>query len=72
MNNNEVVVRKAEITDLKYIQRLNKELFDLEFKNYDSTLKPEWPISDEGEEYFKDAIENSIVIVATIDNKVIG
>lgn len=70
--NNKIVIRKAEKKDLEEIQNLNKLLFDLEYKNYDSTLDTTWPVSNEGTNYFKNAIENDITIVATDENKVVG
>ena len=71
MNNN-ITIRKAENKDLEAIQNLNKLLFDLEYENYDSTLDTTWPASNEGTDYFKNAIENDITIVATDENKVVG
>lgn len=67
-----IVIRKAELIDLKKIQTLNKVLFDLEYENYDSTLDTTWPISNEGTEYFKNAIENDITLVAAVENKIVG
>ena len=67
-----IIIRQAVITDLKDIQNLNKVLFDLEYENYDSTLDITWPISKEGIEYFKKAIENNITLVAVIENKIFG
>lgn len=69
---NEIIIKKAEITDLKCIQNLNKILFDLEYENYDSTLDTTWPVSKEVEKYFKNAIENDIALVAIINNDVVG
>ena len=65
-------IRKAHIEDLQQIQNLNKLLFELEFENYDSTLDTTWPVSNEGIDYFKNAIENDITIVATDENKIVG
>lgn len=67
-----ITIRKANIEDLQQIQNLNKLLFELEFENYDSTLDTTWPVSEEGTDYFKNAIENDITIVATDENKVVG
>ena len=69
---NEIIIKKAEITDLKCIQNLNKILFDLEYENYDSTLDTTWPVSKEVEKYFKNAIENDIALVTIINNDVVG
>lgn len=35
----EIYIRKANINDLNSIQVLNNNLFDLEFNNFDDTLK---------------------------------
>lgn len=67
-----IIIRKAEIKDLKDIQTLNKVLFDLEYENYDSTLDTTWSNSKEATEYFKNAIENDITLVAVVENKIIG
>lgn len=67
-----ITIRKANIEDLQQIQNLNKLLFELEFENYDSTLETAWPVSEEGTEYYRDAIENGITLVAIIDVKIAG
>lgn len=68
----DIVIRKARIEDLKAIQELNNKLFELEYNKFDPSLKVGWPFTEEGEEYFKDMIENEIVFVAVVDNNVIG
>ena len=40
-------IRKANMADLFEIQKLNKELFELEFNNFDSTLIVDWPLTKE-------------------------
>ena len=45
-----VIVRKASLEDLTSIQKLNDNLFDLEFNNFDDTLKREWALEKEGQE----------------------
>ena len=72
LNNETMQIRKAEITDLKEIQNLNKMLFELEFKNFDLTLDVTWCTSKEGTEYYEDAIKNSITLVAIYENKIVG
>lgn len=64
--------RKAELKDLEDIQNLNKELFDLELECYDTTLVKDWSISNEGKKYFEDLINNSYVIVAILNNEIVG
>ena len=65
-------IRKANLSDLNDICNLNNELFKLEKEKYDPTLVEDWPISNEGREYFTDLINNHYVIVATQDNNVVG
>ena len=65
-------IRRANLEDLKYIQTLNNSLFELEYNNYDDTLKLNWPLENEGKEYFKDMIENNIVYVAETNGNIIG
>ena len=67
-----LIIRNATINDLLNIQKLNKILFELEYNNFDSTLDINWPMSNEGEEYFKNAINNNIVLVAVLDDKIVG
>ena len=69
---NDILVRKANLEDLTIIQDLNNKLFELEKKNYDPTLVSGWPLTDEGKEYFEDLINNHYVIVAVLDNEIIG
>ena len=67
-----MLIRKATLKDLQRIQELNNELFDLELANFDKYLIKDWPLSNEGKLYFENAIKESFVIVAEIDNKVVG
>ena len=67
-----MLIRRAEHKDLQRIQELNNELFELELANFDKYLIKGWPLSEEGRQYFQDAIKNSFVIVAEIDNKIVG
>ena len=69
---NNTIIRKASIEDLDAIQNLNNSLFELEKNNYDSTLVKDWPLSEEGKEYFIDLIENHYTIVAIFDDNIIG
>lgn len=68
----EVIIRKATILDLKSIQELNNYLFNLEYKNFDNTLKVGWPFENEGKEYFEYMINNEIVYVAQYKEKIVG
>ena len=68
----EINIRIANLDDLKDIQNLNNSLFELEYNNFDDTLKLGWPLDNEGKEYFKDMIEKNIVFVAEISGNTIG
>jgi len=67
-----VFIRKATLEDLSTIQELNNSLFKLEKENYDPTLVNDWPLSEEGKDYFLDLINNHYVIVALLDNNIVG
>ena len=67
-----ISIRKADLKDLKRIQKLNHELFVLEKQNFDSTLITDWPLSQECEEYFEELIQKEYVIVATDNGHIIG
>ena len=67
-----VIIRKAGLEDLTSIQKLNNNLFDLEFNNFDDTLKLGWALEKDGREYFEDMIKNEIVFVAQIEEKIVG
>ena len=68
----EVIIRKANIDDLKIIQDLNNELFKLEKENFDPTLIEDWPLSKDGENYFEDLINNHFVYIALVDDNIAG
>ena len=68
----EFTIKKATIEDLNTIQDLNNKLFELEYNNFDPTLKIGWPYEIAGEEYFKDLIENQIIYIALIDKEIVG
>lgn len=65
-------IRTAKLEDLKIIQSLNNQLFKLEKENYDSTLVQDWPLSEDGRQYFEDLIINHYVIVAIKDETIVG
>lgn len=68
----DIIMRCANLSDVELIQKLNYKLFELEKKNYDSTLVLDWPLSEEGKKYFEDLINNEYVIIALKDENVIG
>lgn len=67
-----VIIRKATLDDLFEIQNLNNLLFKLEKENFDPTLVEDWPLSVDGKNYFKELIENNFVVVAIINNEIVG
>ena len=67
-----VIIRKADLKDLDKVQELNNKLFELEFNNFDDTLKTGWPFEKEGQDYFEDMIKNEIVFVAEVEEKIVG
>lgn len=67
-----ILIRKANIEDLSSIQKLNNALFELEFENFDNTLKVGWPFEKDEKEYFEYMINNEIVFVAQIEEKIVG
>lgn len=42
----DIVIRKANIEDLRTIQELNNKLFELEYNKFDSSLKVGWPFTE--------------------------
>ena len=65
-------IRIANINDLIYIQELNNSLFELEFNNFDDTLKVGWPFEKEGKKYFEYMINNQIIFIAQDEEKIVG
>ncbi len=68
----EINIRRANINDLSYIQELNNSLFELEYNNFDDTLKVGWPFENEGKKYFEYMIKNEIVFFAEVKEKIVG
>ena len=68
----EFTIKKATIDDLNTIQELNNKLFELEYNNFDPSLKIGWPFEIAGEEYFKDLIENQIIYLAIMNKEIVG
>lgn len=67
-----IFIRKAIINDLNPVLELNNSLFELEYNNYDDTLKKGWSFESDGKEYFEYMIKNEVVFVAEIDGKIVG
>ena len=68
----DVLIREAKIEDLKDIQKLSSKLFVFENENCNKDLNLDWSFQKEGEEYFVDSINNKIVYLAIVDDKMIG
>ena len=70
----DIIIRTGKIEDLEQIQKLNQLLFIKEQKEYDQFYNIDWPLSMEGEEYFRKELteENRKIFVAEIDGKIIG
>lgn len=67
-----IFIKKATIENLEDILKLNNQLFELEYNNFDSSLKVGWPFEKEGIEYFSDMLNNHIVFIALVDNVIVG
>lgn len=61
----EIIIKKATIENLNEIQELNNQLFELEYNNFDSSLKV-------GTEYFSNMLNNQVVFIALVDNSIVG
>lgn len=68
----DIIIKKATIENLNEIQELNNQLFELEYNNFDSSLKVGWPFEKEGIEYFSDMLNNQVVFITLVDNSVVG
>ena len=66
-------IRVASKDDLELLQKLNNELF-LDNQKYDSDLDLDWPLSDMGNKYFSEFLENpdACIFIAEIENKPVG
>lgn len=68
----DIIIKKATIEILNEIQELNNQLFELEYNNFDSSLKVGWSFEKAGTEYFSDMLNNQVVFIALVDNSVVG
>lgn len=67
-----IEIKRADISNLKDIQDLNHQLFELEFNNFDSSLKVGWTYEKEGTDYFTEMLNNEVVYTALVENKIVG
>jgi len=67
-------IRKATIEDLKTVQELNEKLCLKENKEFDSTIIPNYSLTEEGRADFEKCItgEFSITFVVEVEGKVVG
>lgn len=67
-------IRKANISDLESIQKLNQLLCELERKEYDHTTSTEFSLSESGREYFSENLnaQDSFALVAESEGKIVG
>lgn len=70
---NNIIIRNANIEDLNSILKLNSDLFNKEYDEYDKSLNLNW-VKDEGGIYFLDKINNpnSFLQVAEMEGMIIG
>ena len=70
----EILIKKAEIQDLKRVQELNLELFKKEYKEYDNLLNLDYTFWKTGTKYYKDRIikDDWCIYICKINNKIIG
>ena len=68
----DIIIRRAILEDLYDIQQLNNRLFKLEKENFDPTLVKDWPMTEDGAEYFRQLIKESYVIVAVKNKEIVG
>ena len=67
-----LIIRKAFVEEVDKIQHLNNELINFEMEQgFDNYVK-DWALSEESKEYFIDLIKNQYVVVAEVENKIVG
>ncbi len=68
-----MIIRPATQDDVPAIQKLNHDLF-LSDNEWNGDLDCGWPYSEEGEKYFRDAVESEkyLSIIAEENGKVVG
>jgi ribosomal protein S18 acetylase RimI-like enzyme len=69
-----LIIKKANINNLKDIQNLNLMLFEKEYKEFDNTLDCKWSKSKESKKYFTKRITDNdgCAYVAYDDDKLVG
>lgn len=69
-----IEIREATIRDLKDIQKLNHELCEKENREFDSTINPDFSLTEKGEKHFRLRIEKNkgCILIALDRDKIIG
>lgn len=67
-------VREAQETDIDKIQELSAELSEMESEEFDPTINPEWCLTEEAENWYRDRIHSpdGFATVAQEEGEVIG
>jgi ribosomal protein S18 acetylase RimI-like enzyme len=70
----DIKIRKADIDDLKDIQKLNLMLFKKEYDEYDKLLNLEWTFGKQGTQFFKDKLTKpeNCGFIAKGNGKIVG
>ncbi len=68
-----IKIRLAENEDVSVLQKLNNELF-IDNQKHDSDLDLSWPLSEKGNKYFSEFIDNpsAFVLIAEDNNNPVG
>lgn len=68
-----MILRRAKLPDLIFIQQLNQELFSHDHE-FDSLLDHTWPLSKIGEKYFTEKIsgKDQVCFVAEEGSQIVG
>ena len=67
-----ITLKKATIEDLSIIQNLNNELCKYETINKFDNYIEDWSLSDISKEYFEYMIKEEFVVVAKVENEIVG
>lgn len=68
----EITIKTATLANLEDILKLNHMLCTEEHNKYSDVVNPDFPISEEGRNYFKERIKNECALIAIYNNGVIG
>lgn len=68
----DIEIKKADMSNLKDIQELNHQLFELEFDKFNPALRVGWSFEEQGESYFVSMLTNELVYIAVAQDKIVG